>query len=41
MTDNPTFIPADYEGQVGWVLMPDGRRAYCYDDLIIDKGTAT
>lgn len=37
------FTPPADEGQAGWVLLPDGRRAYRYDgsdDLIIDKGTA-
>ncbi|MBY4111091.1 hypothetical protein ACJEDT_20090 [Rhodococcoides fascians] len=42
MTDANPFTPPADEGQAGWVLLPDGRRAYRYegsDDLIIDKGT--
>lgn len=43
MTDETTFTPPADEGQAGWVLLPDGRRAYRYegsDDLIIDKAPA-
>lgn len=44
MTDPNVFTPPADEGQAGWVLLPDGRRAYRYDgsdDLIIGKGTTT
>lgn len=44
MTAENAFNPPADQGQAGWVLLPDGRRAYRYygsDDLIIQKGTAT
>lgn len=40
MTDPNIFTPPADEGQTGWVLLPDGRRAYRYegsDDVIIHK----
>lgn len=43
MTDANVFTPPTDEGQAGWVLLPDGRRAYRYngsDDLIIHKEAA-
>ncbi|WP_179275728.1 hypothetical protein [Rhodococcus sp. 06-418-5] len=43
MADDTTFTPAADEGQAGWVLLPDGRRAYRYegsDDVIIHKESA-
>lgn len=38
MSENQTFVPLSDEGQAGWVLLPDGRRAYRSDgsdELII------
>ncbi|MDQ0284451.1 hypothetical protein [Rhodococcoides fascians] len=43
MSDDVAFAPPADEGQAGWVLLPDGRRAYRYegsDDVFIAKGTA-
>ncbi|WP_176460716.1 hypothetical protein [Rhodococcus sp. 15-2388-1-1a] len=43
MTSEPTFIPPADEGQAGWVLLPDGRYGYRYensDDVIIGKAPA-
>lgn len=43
MTDQNAFTPPADEGQSGWVLLPDGCRAYRYDgsdDLIIHKDAA-
>ena len=40
MTAENVFTPPADEGQAGWVLLPDGRRAYRYegsDDVIIHK----
>ena len=42
-TSENSFTPPADEGQAGWVLLPDGRRAYRYDgsdDLIIHKEAA-
>lgn len=44
MIEELVFTPPADEGQAGWVLLPDGRRGYRYqdsDDVIIHKGTVT
>ena len=43
VSDDVAFAPPADDGQAGWVLLPDGRRAYRYegsDDVFIAKGTA-